>query len=169
MAAPLLHRGHRATRCGPSSAIVRKDWGYVADQAPVDPSGGRATARPTPQAALQDFDGISYAKGAAVLRQLVAYLGDDAFLAGVGDYLRQHSYGNGTLADFMGFMEQASGQSLGDWSRAWLLTAGVDVISVDRGDGRRASAPCRRSSRPTGRTRWTSPGSPVASRCSGCR
>ena len=97
------------------------------------PWPGRAA--PDAQAALQDFDGISYAKGAATLRQLIAHIGDDAFIAGVGDYLRQHSYGNGTLADFMGFMEQASGQSLGDWSRAWLLTAGVDVISVDRAEG----------------------------------
>ena len=83
----------------------------------------------------QDFDGISYAKGAATLRQLIAHIGDDAFIAGVTSYLREHSYGNGTLADFMGFMERASGQSLAGWSQAWLLTAGVDVISVDKDAG----------------------------------
>ena len=116
------------------STVARKAWGYAAERTPsTHPVAG--SPAPDAQAALQDFDGISYAKGAATLRQLIAHIGDDAFIAGVGDYLREHSYGNGTLADFMGFMERASGQSLGDWSRAWLLTAGVDVISVDRSDG----------------------------------
>ncbi|WP_457253969.1 aminopeptidase N [Pedococcus sp. P5_B7] len=116
------------------STVARKAWGYAAERTPsTHPVAG--SAAPDAQAALQDFDGISYAKGAATLRQLIAHIGDDAFIAGVGDYLRRHSYGNGTLADFMGFMESASGQSLTDWSRAWLLTAGVDVISVDRGEG----------------------------------
>ena len=116
------------------STVARKAWGYAAERTPsTHPVAG--SAAPDAQAALQDFDGISYAKGAATLRQLIAHIGDDAFIAGVGDYLRRHSYGNGTLADFMGFMEHASGQSLTDWSRAWLLTAGVDVISVDRAEG----------------------------------
>lgn len=113
------------------STVARKAWGYAAERTPsTHPVAG--SAAPDAQAALQDFDGISYAKGAATLRQLIAHIGDDSFISGVGDYLRQHSYGNGTLADFMGFMERASGQSLGEWSKAWLLTAGVDVISVDR-------------------------------------
>jgi aminopeptidase N len=116
------------------STVARKAWGYAAERTPsTHPVAG--SPAPDAQAALQDFDGISYAKGAATLRQLIAHIGDDAFIAGVGDYLRQHSYGNGTLADFLGFMERASGQSLGDWSRAWLLTAGVDVVSVDPADG----------------------------------
>jgi aminopeptidase N len=114
--------------------VARKAWGYAAERTPsTHPVAG--SAAPDAQAALQDFDGISYAKGAATLRQLIAHIGDDAFIAGVGEYLRQHAYGNGTLADFMGFMERASGRSLTEWSRAWLLTAGVDVISVDRAEG----------------------------------
>jgi aminopeptidase N len=114
--------------------MARKVWGYAAERTPsTHPVAG--SAAPDAQAALQDFDGISYAKGAATLRQLIAHIGDDAFIAGVGDYLRRHSYGNGTLGDFMGFMERASGQSLTDWSKAWLLTAGLDVIRVDRADG----------------------------------
>lgn len=116
------------------STVARKAWGYAAERTPsTHPVAGSAAL--DAQAALQDFDGISYAKGAATLRQLIAHIGDDAFIAGVADYLRQHSYGNGTLADFLGFMERASGQPLTDWSKAWLLTAGVDVISVDRAGG----------------------------------
>ncbi len=116
------------------STMARKAWGYAAERAPsTHPVAG--SAAPDALAALQDFDGISYAKGAATLRQLIAHIGDEAFIAGVGAYLREHSFGNGTLADFMGFMEQASGQDLQDWSRAWLLTAGVDVLSFDRATG----------------------------------
>ena len=71
------------------------------------------------RAALQDFDGISYAKGAATLWQrLIAHIGDEAFIAGVGAYLREHAFGNGTLADFLGFMERASGKDLSGWSRS---------------------------------------------------
>jgi aminopeptidase N len=116
------------------STMARKAWGYAAERSPsTHPVAGAAA--PDAQTALQDFDGISYAKGAAVLRQLIAHIGDDAFIAGVSAYLAAHAYGNGTLADFMGFMERASGRDLAAWSDAWLLTAGVDVISVDPQDG----------------------------------
>jgi aminopeptidase N len=116
------------------STMARKGWGYAAERTPsTHPVAGGAAV--DTQAALQDFDGISYAKGAATLRQLIAHIGDQAFIAGVAAYLRKHSFGNGTLADFMGFMEEASGQSLAQWSQAWLLTAGVDVISVDPATG----------------------------------
>ena len=78
----------------------RKGWGYAADQRPsthpVAPAGARR-----PRQALLNFDGISYAKGAAALRQLVAWVGDDAFLAGLRDYFRTHAFGNATLADLL--------------------------------------------------------------------
>ena len=116
------------------STMARKVWGYAAERAPsTHPVAGGAAL--DAEAALQDFDGISYAKGAAALRQLIAHIGDDAFVAGVTAYLREHSYGNGTLADFIGFMEQASGTDLQAWVGAWLLTAGADVLSVDRESG----------------------------------
>ncbi len=116
------------------STMARKAWGYAAERTPsTHPVAGSAAL--DAQSALQDFDGISYAKGAATLRQLIAHIGDDAFIAGVSAYLREHSFGNGTLADFMGFMERASGKDLGQWTQAWLLTAGVDVISLDRASG----------------------------------
>ncbi|WP_170070209.1 aminopeptidase N [Knoellia remsis] len=111
--------------------IARKQWGYAAERAPsTHPVAG--SPAPDAHSALENFDGISYAKGASVLRQLVAHVGKDAFDAGVTAYLRSHAHGNGELAEFLAAMEQASGRDLGDWSRAWLETAGVDVLAVDR-------------------------------------
>ncbi|MDF2144479.1 aminopeptidase N [Knoellia sp. p5-6-4] len=116
------------------STVARKMWGYAAERTPsTHPVAGGAAL--DAQAALQDFDGISYAKGAATLRQLIAHIGDDAFIAGVSAYLREHAYGNGTLSDFLGFMERASGKDLGEWSKAWLLTAGLDVLAADQETG----------------------------------
>ena len=111
--------------------VARKAWGYAADRAPVHPPGRRAPA-PDAASALQNFDGISYAKGASALRQLVACIGDEAFLAGVREHLRAHAYGNGDLADFLAAMESASGRSLTAWTAAWLRTAGVDRLAVER-------------------------------------
>ena len=116
------------------STVARKMWGYAAERTPSTHPVAGGEALDT-QAALQDFDGISYAKGAATLRQLIAHIGDEAFIAGVGAYLREHAFGNGTLADFLGFMERASGKDLSGWSRSWLLTAGLDVITADQKTG----------------------------------
>jgi aminopeptidase N len=74
------------------------------------------------------FDGITYAKGAAVLRQLVAFVGLDGFLAGLRSYFAAHAWGNATLADLMDALERASGRPLADWSKAWLETAGVNTL-----------------------------------------
>src|SRR5699024_4245713 len=70
-----------------------------------------------------------------VIRQLIEFIGDEAFLAGIHEYLTAHSYGNGTLADFLAAMERASGQELATWSRAWLETAGVDALALERETG----------------------------------
>ncbi|EAQ00254.1 putative aminopeptidase [Janibacter sp. HTCC2649] len=111
--------------------ISRKQWGYAAERAPsTHPVAG--SPAPDAQSALENFDGISYAKGASVLRQLVTFMGEDAFNAGVTAYLRSHEHGNGELSEFLAAMEQAQGASLTEWSRAWLETAGVDVIALDR-------------------------------------
>ena len=75
-----------------------------------------------------NFDGITYAKGAAVLKQLVAYVGYDNFLAGVRAYFAAHSFGNATLADLLSALEETSGRDLGSWSREWLETAGVNTL-----------------------------------------
>ena len=112
------------------STIVRKVWGYGAERSPSTHPVAGAPA-PDAQSALQNFDGISYAKGAAALRQLIAYVGDEAFIAGLQHYLTEKSYANGTLTDFLGAIERASGQNLAHWSRGWLLTAGRDTLALD--------------------------------------
>ncbi|MDN5791136.1 MAG: aminopeptidase N [Micrococcales bacterium] len=112
------------------SSIVRKVWGYGAERSPSTHPVAGVDALDA-QSALQNFDGISYAKGAAVLRQLIAYVGDGPFITGVRAYLAEHSYGNGTLAEFLGAIEAASGVDLEAWAAGWLLTAGRDTISVD--------------------------------------
>ncbi len=76
----------------------------------------------------QNFDGITYAKGASVLRQLVAWVGQDEFLAGCRHYFRDHAWGNATLADFLGALEEASGRELKSWSQEWLETTGVNTL-----------------------------------------
>ncbi len=112
------------------SSMARKPWGYAAERMPsTHPVAG--SPAPDAQSALQNFDGISYAKGAATLRQLIAHIGDAAFISGVGEYLRSHAYGNAALADFLGSMERASGKELQSWADAWLRTAGLDAIAVE--------------------------------------
>ena len=77
-----------------------------------------------------NFDQITYAKGASVLVQLVAYVGREAFLSGVRAYFAKHAYGNTTLADLLGPLEQASGRDLSQWSAQWLETAGVNTLRL---------------------------------------
>jgi aminopeptidase N len=112
------------------SSMARKPWGYAAERMPsTHPVAGLPA--PDAQSAMQNFDGISYAKGAATLCQLIAHIGDDAFISGVADYLRSHAYGNAALVDFLAAMERASGQDLKGWADGWLRTAGLDAISVE--------------------------------------
>ncbi|MER7073964.1 aminopeptidase N [Terrabacter sp. NPDC000476] len=89
-----------------------------------------------------NFDGITYAKGASVLKQLVAYVGREPFVAALREYFRKHAWGNTTLADLLGELEKASGRELTAWSKLWLETAGVNtlrpVFEVDA-DGRYSS------------------------------
>jgi aminopeptidase N len=104
----------------------RKTWGYMQDQLPS--THPVAADVPTLSEAIANFDGISYAKGAAVLKQLVAYVGREQFFAGIRGYLAEHSFGNATLADLLRAVEAASGRSLADWSKAWLETAGPNTL-----------------------------------------
>ncbi|HKD99075.1 MAG TPA: aminopeptidase N [Micromonosporaceae bacterium] len=123
-----------------SFALARKAWGYEADQRPSTHPVAGEVADAT--AGLLNFDGISYAKGASVLRQLAAWLGDEAFLAGLRAHVQGNAYRNATLADLLAAMAGASGRDLDTWSRAWLRTPGVStlrpVVRVD-GDGGYAS------------------------------
>ncbi|OIJ90261.1 aminopeptidase N [Streptomyces colonosanans] len=77
---------------------------------------------------LVNFDGITYAKGASVLKQLVAYVGMDEFFAGVQAYFKQHAYANSRLSDLLGALEKTSGRDLKTWSKKWLETAGINTL-----------------------------------------
>ncbi|MDR1386689.1 MAG: aminopeptidase N [Propionibacteriaceae bacterium] len=103
-----------------------KSWGYRQDQLP---STHPIVADIRDLADVEvNFDGITYAKGAAVLRQLVAWVGQDRFLAGVSAYLKRHAWGNATLADLLTELTAASGRDLTEWSRVWLEEPGVTCL-----------------------------------------
>jgi aminopeptidase N len=102
---------------------------YRQDQQPsTHPVAARAD---TLGEAVLNFDGISYAKGAAVLRQLSAYLGRAEFLGGLRAYFTQYRWGNATRADLLSVLAAHSGLDLADWSQAWLETAGVNTLRPD--------------------------------------
>jgi aminopeptidase N len=118
-------------------ANSEKTWAYRQDQLPS--THPIATDAPDVQTAEVNFDGITYAKGASVLKQLGAYVGVDAFLAGLRQYFVDHAYGNTTLADLLSALEQASGRDLGAWSKLWLETTGINTVRAEfevDGDGR---------------------------------
>ncbi|TDC18784.1 aminopeptidase N [Streptomyces sp. 8K308] len=110
-----------------SFANRRKAWAYRADQLPST-HPVTADIRDLQDAKL-NFDGITYAKGASVLKQLVAYVGRDAFLEGARRYFQRHAYGNTTLADLLAVLGETSGRDMSGWSRAWLQTAGVNSLT----------------------------------------
>lgn len=78
-----------------------------------------------------NFDGITYAKGASVLKQLVAYVGRDKFFEGINHYLYRHAYSNATLNDLLTELEGTSGRDLKTWSAQWLEQAGINTIATD--------------------------------------
>jgi aminopeptidase N len=107
----------------------RKVWGYTEDQQPsTHPIAGDVQ---TLTEAVANFDGISYAKGGSVLKQLVAYLGRDAFFAGVRAYFAEHGWANASLADLLRAVSASSGKDLSGWSRAWLETAGPNTLRAE--------------------------------------
>ncbi|MFI6641702.1 aminopeptidase N [Streptomyces sp. NPDC050504] len=103
-----------------------KTWAYRQDQLPsTHPI--MADIRDLDDV-LVNFDGITYAKGASVLKQLVAYVGQDEFFQGVQAYFKAHAFGNTRLSDLLGALEKTSGRDLKTWSKAWLETAGINVL-----------------------------------------
>ncbi|MFJ6996160.1 aminopeptidase N [Streptomyces sp. NPDC003090] len=103
-----------------------KTWAYRQDQLPsTHPI--MAEIRDLDDV-LVNFDGITYAKGASVLKQLVAYVGMDAFFQGVQTYFKRHAFGNTRLADLLGALEETSGRDLRTWSKKWLETAGINIL-----------------------------------------
>ncbi|XAS69193.1 aminopeptidase N [Micrococcaceae bacterium Sec5.7] len=107
----------------------RKSWAYLQDQLPT--THPIVADIPDLEAAKQNFDGITYAKGASVLKQLVAYVGFDAFIAGSRKYFRDHEYGNTTLAELLAALGTASGRDLTDWAQQWLQTSGISTLSTE--------------------------------------
>ncbi|ACU35097.1 aminopeptidase N [Actinosynnema mirum] len=107
-------------------AKIEKSWAYRQDQLPS--THPVAADIPDVQAVEVNFDGITYAKGASVLKQLVAYVGLENFLAGLRVYFAKHSWGNATLADLLGALEEASGRDLSWWSAQWLETTGLNLL-----------------------------------------
>ena len=107
----------------------RKNWAYRQDQLPS--THPIAADMVDLDAVEQNFDGITYAKGASVLRQLVAYVGRDEFLAGVRDYFATHQYGNTRLSDLLSALEKSSGRDLSGWSAEWLEVAGVNTMHAE--------------------------------------
>ncbi|MFJ9584874.1 aminopeptidase N [Streptomyces acidicola] len=105
----------------------RKSWAYRADQLPST-HPVTADIRDLEDAKL-NFDGITYAKGASVLKQLVAYAGRDAFLEGARRYFKRNAYGNTRLGDLLSVLEETSGRDMGGWARSWLQTAGVNSLT----------------------------------------
>ena len=111
-------------------AIARKAWGYDADQRPsTHPVAPAPEAVPDTASALNNFDGISYAKGASALRQLVAWLGQRDFLAGINEHFARHRFGNATLADFIDSLAGATDRDVPAWADAWLRTTGLDTLT----------------------------------------
>ena len=126
MATLSLARATRFTNAWVTFANEEKTWALAQDQLP---STHPIVADMTDTDAVRThFDGITYAKGASVLRQLVAWVGEEAFTAGLRTYFRRHRFGNAELGDFLVVLEEASGRELDSWTREWLQTAGVNTL-----------------------------------------
>jgi aminopeptidase N len=106
-----------------------KAYAYRQDQLPS--THPIAADIPDIEAVEVNFDGITYEKGASVLKQLVAYVGQENFLAGVRDYFGRHAWRNATLTDLLDALERASGRDLAAWSKSWLETAGVNTLHAE--------------------------------------
>ncbi|MDH6122654.1 aminopeptidase N [Kitasatospora sp. GAS204A] len=110
-------------------ANLRKAEAYRQDQLPS--THPIAADIPDIAATEVNFDGITYLKGASVLKQLVSYVGRDNFLAAIGRYVRRHAWGNTTLADLLAALEETSGRDLAAWSKQWLETSGVNTLRAE--------------------------------------
>ncbi|MDO5721134.1 MAG: aminopeptidase N [Actinomycetaceae bacterium] len=111
-------------------AAGRKEWAYHQDQLPT--THPIAADIPDVEAAKHNFDGITYAKGAAVLKQLVAYVGPEAFFAGARTYFQDHAFGATSLPDFLSALQDASHrEDLDQWQQAWLHTASPSRLRSD--------------------------------------
>ncbi len=123
----------RATAYGDTAAnnlVSSKLDAYLADQGP----SSHPIRQPVPSVADAEsiFDSITYPKGAAVLKQLMHFVGEETFVVGMTAYFAEHAWGNTTLDDLVRSLEQASGRDLQPWRKAWLETAGVDRLGIEQ-------------------------------------
>ncbi len=107
----------------------RKAWAYLQDQ--LSTTHPIAADMGDLEKVEQNFDGITYAKGASVLKLLVSFVGEEAFRAGVSQYFHKHAWGNTTLGDLLVELEEASGRDLSWFTGQWLETAGVNTLRAD--------------------------------------
>jgi aminopeptidase N len=117
------------TQAWTTFANAEKSWAYRQDQLPS--THPVAADIPDLAAVEVNFDGITYAKGASVLKQLVAYVGLEHFLAGLRDYFREYTFDNATFDDLLTALEKASGRDLSDWGQQWLKTTGLNTLRAD--------------------------------------
>ncbi len=110
-------------------ANARKQTGYRADQLPS--THPIAADNYDLEAVEVNFDMITYAKGASVLKQLVAWVGLDPFVAGLRQYFADHAYGNTEFGDLLAALERSSGRELKSWADEWLQTAGVNTLTPE--------------------------------------
>jgi aminopeptidase N len=108
---------------------ARKNWAYRQDQLPS--THPIAADNHDLEAVEQNFDGITYAKGASTLKQLVHWVGEEPFLQGLRAYFQKHAFANSEFSDLLGALEEASGRQLDGWAEEWLQTSGVNTLSAD--------------------------------------
>ena len=128
---------------------ARKNWAYRQDQLPS--THPIAADNVDLRAVEVNFDGITYAKGAAVLKQLVAWVGLDNFLTGIQGYFKDFEYSNSEFSDLLAALEKASGRELDSWAKEWLQTSGVNTVAPEfelDADGNYASFSVRQSADP---------------------
>ncbi|UNO42654.1 aminopeptidase N [Streptomyces sp. MST-110588] len=126
----VLAESTRFTDTWTEFAVATKGWGYDADQRPsTHPVAPAPQDVPDTASAMLNFDGISYAKGASALRQLVAWMGEKDFLAGINNHFARHRFGNATLADFIDSLARATDRDVHAWAQTWLRTTGVDTLT----------------------------------------
>src|SRR5690606_2760138 len=122
-------RATRYTEAWTGFTNARKNWAYRQDQLPS--THPVAADNYDLEAVEANLDRITYAKGASALKQLVAWVGEEEFLAGLRRYFKAHAFGNTELSDLLGALEEASGRELRSWADEWLTTSGVNTLSPE--------------------------------------
>ena len=122
-------RATRFTEAWTGFTNARKNWAYRADQLPS--THPIAADNYDLEAVEGNFDGITYAKGASSLKQLVAWVGEEPFLRGLSAYFHQHAFSNAQFGDLLAALTEASGRELDGWATEWLTTSGVNTLSAD--------------------------------------